>query len=349
MMIKATRTILSALALTVLAAGTAFADPIIVKMSTYTPPTHYLTMFWTEVAKEMTEASDGKAIVEMYHSESLGKSTEQWEIVEEGLAEMSIAVSAIFYPNRLPASLFVELPFFSQDITTSVKVINKLIERDLLQDEFKTVKLLTAYATPPAQLFSNRHLTSVDDFKGLRVVGQGPVWTRTWSLLGAQGIAMGWPDIYLGLERGTIDAAPGNWAASKSWKWAEVAKYPTEIGIMGGFFNAVIMNQATWEKLPQDVQVSWAKILTEVPLRIAAIANESEEQGREFAREAGREIAQFPADQRQNMAHSLLPIWQDWLDRNKADGKPAEEIYKAYVEVMKEAGEPVVMQLPGLY
>lgn len=347
-MYRATKTILSALALAGVSAGAAFADPITVKMSTYTPPAHYLTTFWTEVAAELTEASDGKAVVEMYHSEALGKSTEQWEIVEEGLADISIAVSAIFYPNRVPASLFVELPFFSQDVTTSVKVINKLIERDLLAEEFKSVRLLTAYATPPAQLFSNKQLKTVEDFNGLRVVGQGPVWTTTWSLLGAQGIAMGWPDIYLGLERGTIDAAPGNWAASKGWKWAEVAKYPTEIGIMGGFFNAVIMNHATWDKLPPEVQDSWMKIISEAPLRIAAIARENEDLGREFARETGREIMEFPAEERAKMAERLLPIWQDWLDRNKADGKPAEEIYKTYVEVMEEVGEPLVMRLPGM-
>lgn len=346
---RAATTILSVFAFAVVSATAAFADPITVKMSTYTPPAHYLTQFWTQIAEEMTEAADGKAVVEMYHSEALGKSTEQWEIVEEGLADMSIAVSAIFYPARLPASLFVELPFFSQDVESSIRVIQALIERELITDEFESVKLLTAYATPPAQLFSNKLLDSVEDFSGLRVVGQGPVWTSTWSLLDAQAIAMGWPDIYLGLERGTIDAAPGNWAASKGWKWAEVAEYPIEIGIMGGFFNAVIMNQNTWDRLPPEVQSAWTEIIEGAPLRIAKIANENEEIGRQFARELGREIIQFPADERQKMAQKLLPIWQEWLERNKAAGKTAEEIYKTYVEVMKEIGEPVVMQIPGLY
>jgi len=329
--------------------GSAQAQPIQIKASTYTPPAHYLTAFWTGVVKEMNAAAKGKAVVELYHSEALGKSTEQWDIVREGLADMSVTVSAIFYPARFPLSMFVELPFFSQNIDTSTKVIEELVKRRLIVREFEEVRLVAAYNTPPAQLFSNRLLNKVDDFKGLRVVGQGPVWTKTWSLLGAQGVAMGWPDIYLALDRKTVDAAPGNWAASKGWKWAEVTRHPIEIGIMGGFFNAAVFNHKSWNKLPPDVQAAWTKILQGAPMRIAKVANDNEETGRKYARELGRQIQTFPRAEREKVAAKLLPIWQEWLSRNEAAKKPAKEMYRTYVEVMKSVGEPVVMKLPGLH
>ncbi len=327
----------------------AYAQPVQIKASVYTPPAHYLTQFWTVVVKEMNDAAKGKAVVELYHSEALGKSTEQWDIVREGLADMSFTISAIFYPARFPLSMFVELPFFSSDISNSTKVIDELVKRKLILREFEELRLLAAYNTPPAQLFSNRPLNKLEDFKGLRVVGQGPVWTKTWSLLGAQGVAMGWPDIYLALDRKTIDAAPGNWAASKGWKWAEVAKYPVEIGIMGGFFNAAVINHNSWNKLSPDVQAAWTRIMQGVPARIAKLGNDNEETGRKFARELGREIQIFPRPEREKVAVKLLPIWQEWLSRNEAAKKPAKEMYRTYVEVMKSVGEPVVMKLPGLY
>jgi TRAP-type transport system periplasmic protein len=340
------RAIAIAFAAAVVASGAAEAEPVQLKASVYTPPAHYLTQFWVELVKEMNDAAKGAAKVELYHSESLGKSTEQWDIVREGLADMSFTVSAIFYPARFPLSMFVELPFFNQDAVTSNKIIQALVSRNLITSEFKEVHLLTAFNTPPAQLFSNKQLRTVEDFKGLRVVGQGPVWTRTWSLLGAQGVAIGWPDIYLALDRKTVDAAPGNWAASKGWKWAEVTQYPIEIGIMGGFFNAAIANKESWGKVPPEVQAAWTKLMADVPLRIAKLADDNEDAGRAFAKEKGRTIETFPAEERARMAEKLLPIWQEWLDRNQKAGKPAKEIYKTYVEVMKEAGEPVVMKLP---
>jgi TRAP-type C4-dicarboxylate transport system substrate-binding protein len=295
----------------------------------------------------MNAAAGGKATVELYHSEALGKSREQLDVVREGLADMSFQVSALFYPAKYPLSMFVELPFFSKDIETSTKVIEELVRQKLITSEFTEVRLLAAYNTPPAQIFSNKPLAKLEDFKGLRVVGQGPVWTSTWSLLGAQGIAMGWPDIYLGLERRTIDAAPGNWAASKGWKWAEVAKHPVEIGIMGGFFNAAVVNHESWKKLPPQVQSAWTKILAGTPARIAKVANENEEVGRKFAREQSREIFTFPAAERERVAAKLVPIWQDWVDRNEKARKPAREIYRTYLEVMKKVGEPVVVKLPA--
>ena len=83
------------------------AQPVQMKASVYTPPAHYLTQFWMGLVKEMNEAAKGKAAVELYHSEALGKSTEQWDIVREGLADISFTVSAIFYPARFTASAFI--------------------------------------------------------------------------------------------------------------------------------------------------------------------------------------------------------------------------------------------------
>jgi len=324
-------------------------QPIHIKCSNYAPPGHWTNKVWNEVISKMNEASGGKVIVEYYHSASLGKSTEQWDIVVEGLADMSVSVSAIFYPARFPLSSFLELPFIYTNTEVGTGVLQELIKRKLILKEFEGVRFLTAHLTPPAQLFSNKMLSKVDDFKGMRIVGQGPVWTKTWSLLGAQSVAMEWPDIYLGLERKTVDAAPGNWVASKTWKWAEVAKYPTEMGIMGGFFNATIINNNSWNKIPPDVQAAWMKIFEEVPMRIAKVADENEDTGRKFAREAGKEIYTFPAVEKEKLGEKLLSIWQDWLNRNESAGKPAKEIYKTYVEVMKRVGSPVVMKIPGSF
>jgi len=47
------------------------------------------------------------------------------------------------------------------------------------------------------------------------------------------------------------------------------------------------------------------------------------------------------------VAARLVPIWQDWVDRNEKAKKPAREMYRTYLDVMKKAGEPVVVKLPA--
>ena len=43
--------------------------------------------------------------------------------------------------------------------------------------------------------------------------------------------------------------------------------------------------------------------------------------------------------------------WTNWIDKNekKGKGEGAKELYRTYVETMKNLGEPVYIKLPGLY
>jgi TRAP-type C4-dicarboxylate transport system substrate-binding protein len=323
-------------------------EPLRMKFSSFTTPAHFMTPLMQDYARELTNASGGSVAVEYYGAEALGKAVETWDIVREGLADIGL-FCAIYTPARFPLSLFVELPFFSPNAQTSNHVVQALLARKLINDEYKEVKLLTFYTTAPSQIFANKKLSRLEDFKGMRLTGIGPVWTRTWSLLGGQAVAMGWPDIYLSLQRGTIDAGTTSWAASKGWKWQEVAKYPTDIGIMGGFFCGKLMNNRSWNKLAPDVQSRWNEISAKYSMRFTKAYDEGDEDAKQAWRAAGREIVVFPVAEKQKLAEKLLPIWQEWVDRNEGAGKPAREIYRTYVASMKKQGQPVLMKLPGLY
>jgi TRAP-type C4-dicarboxylate transport system substrate-binding protein len=330
--------------------GHAEQKPIHIKISTYVPPVHYHAKLHAVYAKKMEELSGGRVIVEFYPGEALGKSREQWDIVREGIADISTNVSVIFYPALFPRSGFVELPFIAQNVSTCNEIIQELIRKKLITDEWEKstgVKLLAAISTPPAQVFSNKKLEKAAHFEGLRVVGQGPVWTKTWKLLGAHAVGMGWPDIYLGLQRRTIDAAPGNWAASTAWKWQEVAKYPTNINIMGGFFNAVIMNRESWDKIPTDIQEKWTQLWNGFYKDLVREAEKLEKSAMQVFKGVGIDPIYFSDQELERMAQKLLPVWQDWIDRN--DPSAVKEIYSTYVKLMKKFGQPIIMKIPGYY
>jgi TRAP-type C4-dicarboxylate transport system substrate-binding protein len=332
------------------ASGGYAAGKIHLKMSTYVPPVHYHAKLHAAYAKKMEKLSGGKVVVEFYPGEALGKSREQWDIVREGIADISTNVSVIFYPALFPRSGFVELPFIAQNVETCNEIIQELIRKKLITDEWEKgtgIKLLGAISTPPAQVFSNKKLEKAKDFKGLRVVGQGPVWTKTWDLLGAHAVGMGWPDIYLGLQRRTIDAAPGNWAASTAWKWQEVVKYPANINIMGGFFNAVIVNRKSWNKIPPDIQKKWTGLWNNFYKDLVREAEKLEKTAMKVFKDDGIEPIYFTESELEKMAKKLMPVWQDWIDRN--DPSAVKGIYRAYVDLMKKRGQPVIMKIPGYY
>lgn len=339
---------LAATCLPLQAQAQAQAQQMQIKMSGFLPPAHVLTSQLEAYAKELTSASAGKVAVKYYPAEALGKAAEQLDITIDGLADMAMTC-AVYTPARYPLSMFVELPFFSGSAETSNKVVQALVAKKLLDTEYKQAKPLMFFTTAPSQVFSNKPLKKLDDFQGMRIIGMGPVWTQTWSLLGAQSVGLQWTDSYLALDRGTIDAVPGNWGSSKGWKWPEVAKYPVDVGIMGGFFCGILMNTKSWEKLPRDVQTRWTGVSEEFSMRLSKAYDVADEDGKKAWVAANRTIYVMPTAERERIAAKLLPIWQEWIKKNEAAGKPAREIYETYVDVMKKAGEPVVMKVPGLY
>ena len=323
------------------------AEPIRMKYSTFIGPAHPYTPVIAAYLKELQAASKGTVVIDFHGAEALGKAAEHFDLVVEGLADIG-SISAAYTPARFPLSTFVELPFFSTSARASQDVVEALIQKKLITKEFEEVKLLFPTLAAPAQVFSDKPLTKVEDFKGLRVTCVGPLWNRTMAAVGAQCVTMGYPDVYLALERGTLDAGFIGWAACKGYRWYEVAKYPVDISFMGGFFNALIMNKKSWGKLSPEVQTAWNKISEKYGMLGAAAIDDADEASKKVWADANKKIIKFPAAEREKLAKLAIPIWQDWIDRMEKAGKPGKEIYRTYLKVMQEKRHPVVIKIPGI-
>jgi len=324
--------------------------PITLKFSAFfTKPTPSgpLTM---EFCRRLEEASKGKVKIDIYWAGALGPAKEQLDVVVGGLADLALHFP-VYTPARLPSILFAELPVFAENSQEGTEVILELMRRKLITDEFRKAgaKLLTSLSWPPNNIFSNRKLTKVEDFKGLRIWSSGPVMAKTYSLLGSAGILLTWADIYTGLERGTLDAFPATWSSSKALKLFEVCKYPIAMGCMGGYVGTIIMNNASWKKLPPDVRVAWEKVGREFAADHAKAFDTNELANRNVWKQKGIQEVVFPFAEKQRFAQKLIPVWQHYIDINEKNGKPAKAIYKTYVGVMKKLGRPVMVQIPGLY
>ena len=309
---------------------------------------HPMTALIQAWLTELEEASNGTVVIEFHGAEALGKGPEYGDLVKEGLADMAL-FSCAYNPSRYQLTRFLELPFSVTSSRASYGVGKALIEKKLISNEFDEFKLLIHTPSPPTHLFSNKNITKVEDFKGIRTMGMGPMWNKTMDLLGAQCVTMNMQDVYLALQRGTLDAGVTNFASVMGYKWVEVVDHPIDISLMGGYFNIFIMNKNSWGKLTPEVQAAWSKINEKHAQVFYSLFDKFEVVGRSKWPEAGKELTVFPAEEKEKLAKILTPVWQDWIDRMEKDGKTGKEIYKTYVETMEKMGEPVIIKLPGLY
>ena len=324
------------------------ASPIKMKFAWPATPKHPWTSHAQEWVKELSEASNGTVVIDFYGAEALGKAPEYWDIVTEGLADMAL-FSCAYNPARFQLTTFFELPFFSTNAQTSYDVGLALWDKQLITKEFGNIKPLMISMSPPSQIFSNKKISNVNDFKGRRLFGATPVSSKSFALLGAQSVSMSMQDVYLALERKTLDAGITNWTSVMGYRWIEVVKYPIDISLMGGYFHSFIMNGKSWNKLSPEVQEAWTKICEKYGHRFIDVMDKYEAVGRKRWPDAGKPIEKFPAEEKEKLAVILAPVWQDWIDRMEKAGKPGKEVYKTYVEILKKKGEPVVIKVPGLY
>jgi TRAP-type C4-dicarboxylate transport system substrate-binding protein len=324
------------------------ADPIKMRFASPLTGAHPLTAHLQALLKELEEASNGTVVIKYFGAEQLGKAPEYGELVQEGMADIAL-FSCGYNPSQYPMTRFMEMPFVSNSSKASYEVMKALLDKKLISKEFDQHKLLFPLMSPPSQLFSNKNITKIEDFKGLRIMCMGSIWNKTMGLLGAQCVTMNMQDMYIALQRGTLDAGPTGFASVMGYKWIEVVDYPVDISLMGGYANVIIMNKKTWGKLTPEVQAAWAQVSAKYGQIFAAIFDKFEVVGRSKWPEAGKELQVFPATEKEKIGQMLTPVYQDWIDQMEKDGKPGKAIYKTYVETMKKIGEPVAVKLPGLY
>ena len=309
---------------------------------------HPLTDHVKAWLKELEDASNGEVVIKFYGAESLGKAPEYEELVKEGMADMAL-ISCPYKPSQYQSTRFLELPFVSTGSRVSYEVAKKLFDEGLIAGEYDHIKVLFFTISPPSHLFSNKDASKVEDFKGIRMMCMGPVWNKTMDLLGAQCVTMNMQDVYIALQRGTLDSGVTSFASVMGYKWVEVAQHPIDISLMGGYVNYMGMNKKKWNKLSPETQAAWEKINAKNAQVFYTLLDKFEQVGRSKWPEAGKELTVFPAEEKAKLAEKLTPVWQDWVDRMEKDGKQGEAIYKTYVETMKNIGEPVPVKLSGLY
>ena len=101
--------------------------------------------------------------------------------------------------------------------------------------------------------FGNRPLQSVGDFEGLKIRTHGGAITDFITGMGAEGVFLGFGELYQALELDQIDAAATGILLAIPDRLYEVSSYMAGPVIGFGYTNNVI-NKDVWNEIPEDLQ-----------------------------------------------------------------------------------------------
>ncbi|HTZ38478.1 MAG TPA: TRAP transporter substrate-binding protein DctP, partial [Stellaceae bacterium] len=205
----------SALALGAMARGARADDKIILKASDVHPE-GYPTVEATEnLGKKLEAATNGRYGMQMYASMQLGGEKETIEQTQVGAIQIVRCSVGTLGPVVDDINIF-NLPFVFRDVAHMRKVVDGQVGQDLLDKvtNHPTANLVgLCWMDAGARSFYTikKPIHALEDLKGLkiRVIGN-PIFVDMANALGANGVAMGYDQVFSALQTGVIDGAENN-------------------------------------------------------------------------------------------------------------------------------------------
>ena len=230
--------------------------PIELKLSSFVPPTHSIwakvLMPWT---KKVEEASKGRLKVAAYPSMQLGgKAPELYRQMVQGIADIVFTLPG-YTSGDFPMMSLTELPGTATSARDGTEKIWKRLEEGYFAKEFADAKVLMLWNADNAGFLTNkRQVKKTDDVKGLRLRSPSAAQAAQIEHLGGVAVSMPVPQVYPGIERGTVDGAMIPVTTLLDFKLAEVVKYITTDAPLGRSPFLVSMQKKRYEGLPAELR-----------------------------------------------------------------------------------------------
>ncbi len=252
-------------------------------ISSWAPPTHGINAkMWPKFTEMVEEATGGRVTTEL--KLGMAPPPAQPDLIMDGAADLSIIFHG-YQPGRFTTTKLIELPGYEGSAEAASVAYWRAYDKYLKKaDEHRGLKVVAMFTHGPAQLHSNRKVTSLADMNGMKVRVPGGVASDVADRLGMTGIKVPAPKVYETLASNAADGVVMPMESRKGFKLTEVAKNVYEMpgGLYRGSF-AFIMNQDTFDALPEDIRKALDEKVFGEPLsrEIGRIWDEIDQIGRE--------------------------------------------------------------------
>jgi TRAP-type C4-dicarboxylate transport system substrate-binding protein len=227
------------------------------------PPPAGASLFFSNYAKMAATKTNGQVKIENYFAQTISPANQIVNSTSTGVADIG-ACAQDKEPGKLPLSMVTMQPGFGTDWWAQCTAFWDLMNQEPLLSEFTKYNLLPLgnVFVSDYYIISTKPLRTIADIKGKKISVTG-VQADTLTALGAVPVAMGPPEQYEGMQKGTIDGNAAGFSPIADFKFYEVAKninlYP-----LGGKLHPILINKNSWNKLPADIQATFKAMIPDM-------------------------------------------------------------------------------------
>ena len=231
--------------------------PVTIRFSSGAPENHFLTQQYIEWANLVEKNSKGELKVQVYHSAQLFKDNEVVKAVQTEALESGCGFTMYLENQLVPAMKVYQMPFLFQSMDETWKVYSSELGASWKQTaEKKGVKLLALVAMPGPEdhiILTTKAAKVPADLSGQLIRGASPEHALAIKKWGAGPSFLTGAEVYLGLQRNTINGAINSIATYVDRKLYEVAPYVVRVPL-SVVHTFIIMNKGVFDKLTPSQQ-----------------------------------------------------------------------------------------------
>jgi C4-dicarboxylate-binding protein DctP len=305
----------TALALTVTGAAGAMAacdeGEVVIKLSHVTnTDKHPKGLAASLLQQRVNDEMNGKACMEVYPNSTLYNDDQVLEAMLQGDVQMAAPSLSKFEQFTKVFRIF-DLPFMFKNMDAVDEFQNSETGQAMKESMVKRGLLgLGFWHNGMKQMSANKPLVLPTDAAGLKFrVQPSEVIKAQMEAIGVSPQPMAFSEVYGALQTGVVDGQENTWSNIYGQKFFEVQDGTTETN-HGVLDYMLVTSVDWWDSLDADVRDQLGTIVEEVTTsRNAAIAEVSAD-ARQAVLDAGGEIRELNAEQRQVWVDAMMPVWE---------------------------------------
>jgi len=285
-------------------------------------------------AKRVVEDSKGTLNIRLFPVGTLGRDpATHLDMVRQGIADIAYFIPG-YTPGAMGEATIMELPGLIPSSVAGSKAGTEMVEEGLWRGQgMESVKILGMFSTAPALLTTKEKVETLEDIKGKKLRGAGPVLLSTIEAIGATPVGgITSPQIAEALSRGLVDGTVNEWVALTIFGVADAAKYHLNINL-GTSPLMVAINRAKYDSLPEEARAAidkhsgeefaelWGK---EFDKRIEAFRSKA-------MQESDRTFTDLSAEEKARWDERLQTVIDAWI----ANTPNGQELYDRFTQALE--------------
>ena len=304
----------------------AAGQKVTLKMATQFPASHFLVKGMESLKKKAAEKSGGSIDIQIYPAGQLFNDKNMNDAIITGGIDMGLNTVAR-WSQIVPAMNIFDVPFLFPGYEQIDKAIDGGMGK-MLGDEVqkKGVRPLIWVDYGFVQFANNKKtIKTPADFKGLKIRGYSKYSSETIKALGASSTTMGSGEVYMGIQRGTIDGQISGTPAMISRKMYEVHKQLTITNHASPEF-ILAMNEKSFQKLSKDQQKALLAAADEVRDEIRKAVKAADLKANDEMKKQGCTLYYPTEAELKAFQAATKPVWDLYIKENGEVGKKLIEL-----------------------